>query len=195
MARRRAFDLFAGLANASKHEAGRAPWRNPVKPFRISIAWSMVVIALLAADCAAIQAFFLSRRDDVTLLVFGLLPTANLLLLGILHMGQDIVRRGESLPFWAGCEAFGWAAMMAYSVLCLVDSRLVGSYLETAVMPINPVIMRLGYDFDKPIWNLFEVVATLAILSLPSLAIALIGGFVSARFRIVVARRAPSDRE
>jgi hypothetical protein len=166
-----------------------------VKPFRISIAWSMVVIALLAADFAAIQAFFLSRRDDVTLLVFGLLPTANLLLLGILHMGRDIVRRGESLPFWTGCEAFGWAAMVAYSVLCLADSRLVGAYLEMAFMPINPVIMRLGYDFDKPIWNLFEVVATLAILSLPLLAIALIGGFVSARFRIVVARRAPSDRE
>jgi hypothetical protein len=150
---------------------------------RFRIAWVMVAIAIAALDFAAIRAFF--DIPELGLLVLGALPMANVLAVGIL-IGQ---RHPGSRPFLLGFEAFGAMALalfvaVALASLFLDNYKLIHSYLAPVILPIESI------GQDRPLVFLPIVLfAYVVMLGWPQVAFALIGGFLSRRFKITITRR------
>ena len=155
-----------------------------MKPPRSRIAWIMVAVAIAALDFAVIRASF--DIPEVGLLVLGALPMANVLAVGIL-IGQW---RPESRPFLLGFEAFGATALalfvaVAVASLFLDNYRLIISYL-------TPVIERIENSIgpNRPfVFIPIGLFAMVVMLDWPQLAFALLGGFLSRRFKVIVVRR------
>ncbi len=82
---------------------------------RVSIVTLMVVIALLAADCAILRNMF--GRSDSAMLRMCTLPMVNVLVFG-LYLSVIRSRRGEKAPFLFGFEVFGWAALAGFFYAC-----------------------------------------------------------------------------
>ena len=153
-----------------------------VKMPRFRIAWIMVAVAIVAIDFGAIREMFRFDSEIVELLVVGVLPMANVLAVGLL-VGQ---RRPGKRPFLPGFEAFGAVASTIYFALasCLYDEA-VPPYLELFLAPVRKIVGQ-----DRPVvvyLTLFSVVVVA--LGLPQLASALIGGFLSRKYRITITKR------
>jgi hypothetical protein len=82
---------------------------------RFRIAWLMVAVAIAAVDSGAIRAMLGIRPDAAILLVFGALPMANVLVVGLLaalfcsdvtHAPNYDVRRNAMTSFYS-LEGFG----------------------------------------------------------------------------------------
>jgi hypothetical protein len=157
-----------------------------VKPPRFSIAWLMVAVAIAAIDFGVIRASLEHLTTaPVGLLVVGALPMANMLIVGMLIARQ----RPGSRPFLWGFELFGATALAVYIHLATSSHRDDGgpltSYVRLAIDPIAPVIR--GY---QPFVSFaIEVFVGVVMFVGPQFAFALIGGFLSRRFIITVARR------
>jgi len=142
----------------------------------------MVFIALAALDFQVIRAMPEIRPPTSELLVLGSLPMANVLTVGLL-IGQW---RPGSRPFLLGFEAFGVMALALYVALVSFSPQtVVIPYLKPLLEPIEITIGR-----GRPI----VLIATLCfvgvvVLSLPQLAFALVGGFLSRRFKITFTPR------
>ena len=80
---------------------------------RFRIAWVMVAVAFAALDFVAIRAFVDSPSPVSENLLFGALPMANVLAVGLLIARQ----RPESRPFLLGFEIFGATALASYIAL------------------------------------------------------------------------------
>jgi hypothetical protein len=151
---------------------------------RFRIAWVMVAIAIAALDFAVIRACF--DIPEVSLLVLGALPMANVLAVGMV-IGQ---KRPESRPFLLGFEAFGAMALVlfvavAVASLFLDNYRLITSYLTPVIESIEKSIGPNRPFVFIPI-GLFAMVV---MLGWPQLVFALIGGSLSRRFKITITRR------
>lgn len=149
---------------------------------RFRIAWIMVAVAIAALDFGAIRAM-LGVGDLENLLVLGALPMANVLAVGLLIAQQ----RPKSRPFLLGFEAFGAMALALYVFLATIfplhDSPIM-SCLES-------LIDRLGGFFGQtPFVEItIEYPVAVAMLGGPQLAFALLGGFLSRRFKITITPR------
>jgi hypothetical protein len=156
-----------------------------VKGPRFRIAWVMVAVAIAALDFAAIRAMLGSQV--IILLVLGALPMANVLAIGIL-VGQ---RRLRSRPFLLGFEVFGATALasfLAYATLTIFFPGGYGPlnwYLAPIFVSLEKVIGQ-GWPFVSGLVELFVYVF---MLGWPQVAFALIGGFLSRRFKITITRR------
>jgi hypothetical protein len=151
---------------------------------RFRIAWVMVAIAIAALDFAVMRACF--DIPEVSLLVLGALPMANVLAVGMV-IGQ---KRPESRPFLLGFEAFGVMALVlfvavAVASLFLDNYRLITSYLTPVIGSIEKSIGPNRPFVFIPI-GLFAMVV---MLGWPQLVFALIGGSLSRRFKITITRR------
>ena len=158
-----------------------------VKAPRFRIAWVMVAVAIAALDFTAIRALLGPYTNSLEyqktmLLLLGALPMANVLAVGML-IGQ---RRPASRPFLLGFEAFGAMALALSIALascfpeevvmrCLVPF---GDLVEKIIGPNRPFVFI-------PILCLVAVV----VLGGPQVAFALMGGFLSRRFKIAVTPR------
>jgi hypothetical protein len=151
---------------------------------RFRIAWVMVAVAIAALDCGAIRAGPECDSGVVVLLLLGALPMANVLVVGFL-IGQ---RRPMSQPFLLGFETFGAVASFLYAAfVCLSPDpeRPLGCYLVATVEPVRRLVERNYPPLDHPI----ALICIAAMLGLPQLAFAVIGGFLSRRFKITITRR------
>jgi hypothetical protein len=81
-----------------------------VRLARFRIAWLMAATALVAVNFAAIQAILESHSVAGEMLLFGAVPMANVLVIGLL-VGRW---RPGSRPYVLGFEAFGATALVAY---------------------------------------------------------------------------------
>ena len=154
---------------------------------RFRIAWVMVAVAIAALDFGAIRAL-LARHANVLddqrgiLLLLGALPMANVLAVGML-IGH---RRPGSRPFLMGFEAFG---AMALAFFIALGSCFPREILMLAVMPfVDPIERAIGpgRPFVSIPIQLFVAVVMLGGLQA---AFAVIGGFLSRRFKITITRR------
>jgi hypothetical protein len=104
-------------------------------------------------------------------------------------------QRPKSRPFLLGFETFGaaalalnvaltllltdpWGASTTYGNLIFWYLNLVGAPIETAIGPDRPVLL-----------NLVLMLVIVFMLGWPQLAFALIGGFLSRRYKVTVTRR------
>jgi hypothetical protein len=115
-------------------------------------------------------------------LFLGSLPMANVLAVGML-VGQ---RRPGNRPFLLGFEAFGAVGLAFFIALASCFPR------EVLLLYLTPVVvpMERTVGDDRP-FVMFPIVGIVAValLGLPQLAFALLGGFLSRRFRITITRR------
>lgn len=157
---------------------------------RLSIAWIMAVIIVVAADLAAGRALVRTGLLLGVLVAFGTLPMATMLVLGIPSLVRVSREPGKSRPFLMGFEAVGWAVLLAYTGGAVLSAESVAGSLEWVgwVIEFIPVGLRdtiLG-----------EVLFMLLIL-LPQLAAAPMGGWLNRKFkvRISIERRRASGLE
>ena len=147
---------------------------------RFRIAWVMVAVAIAALNSAAIRAMLGSRAGDF--LALGALPMASVLAVGLL-IGH---RRPEARPYLLGFEAFGATALAIYvaAARCYREEVLI-PYLTPILEPIRDTIGQ-----NQP-YVLFPAMISIAMimLGLPQLAFALIGGFLSRRFKVTITHR------
>lgn len=145
---------------------------------RLSIIELMAVVALFAFDCAAFGV--LARAEPVYpelvgLIGLGVLPMANVLVVGLLPLLRG--GSGRCSHFRAGFEAFGGAALLLFLSLTLLASHGIHQVIDAAVRPLVP-----------PMSPVIHIV--LPILLMPQLAFALLGGWLNRRFEVTVTRRA-----
>jgi hypothetical protein len=149
-----------------------------VKVLHLPIAWLMAIIALAALNLGAIRAALDESGGLDLQLCIVVLPTANVLAMGLL-IGH---RHRESRRFLLGFEVFGAAALAYLIVANLSGKDWVWSYLTLASEPLRAAIAPTGGGK----WSTLRLLAARSFLSLwatlPQLAFALIGGFLSRKF-------------
>jgi hypothetical protein len=149
---------------------------------RFPIAWVMVAVAIAALDFGAIRTF-LDPQSDTAELVFGALPMANVLLVGLLTARH----RPRSRPYLLGFEAFGAIALALYIFLLTIGRGQDGpipSYIRLVEITVVKVI-GINHPLFMPILWSFAVI----MLGGPQLVLALIGGSLSCRFKVTITPR------
>src|SRR5689334_2215766 len=136
----------------------------------------MVLVAVAALNFATIRALLGFHSPEGELLVLGALPMANILAAGLL-IGR---RYHGSRRFLLGFEAFGAIALASCAAgAILFPDKVVRSYLNLALDPYwNAFLPNLTTAI---ILGLYAI--ALVMLSLPQLAFAVLGGFLSHQFR------------
>jgi hypothetical protein len=145
----------------------------------------MVVILVVAVDCMAINMLIvrgLLRAPLSELILLGALPMANILAIGLLRLLADRNGRGRTRPFLVGFEVCGWVTLLVFVTGAVLAAEPfadgVGDILRSCLRPENPLFL----------------IGAVAILLLPQLALALVGGWLVEGYRIeikiVVHRRA-----
>ena len=158
---------------------------------QIRLRWLMAVVALVAADCVALRVFYVPSYRSA-LVVMGLLPMLDLLLPGLVLTARQLGRRGSCDAFLAGFEIFGWAAVAAFTGCSLSPSAL-DTYLAAVILAPPPLArlhwkLRLTYDLDSVVWQVYWMAFSSAALSLPLLITGVFGGCVAWASGVTLAR-------
>ena len=103
-----------------------------IKPPRVAIATLIVLIVLLAADCALLRSPF--GGNDAVMLRLCTIPMANILAFGLYRYFVRS-RRGEKDPFLFGFEVSGWAALAAFLYGC-------EAFPESLRMGLSPIFLQ-----------------------------------------------------
>src|SRR5262245_49203367 len=139
----------------------------------MSISTLMVVVLVIAVNVAAGDVYFGAVGDDwADLLNFGARPMASLLAIGAVPALRATLGRTSGRPFLVGFEAFGLAALFFFVVFTGIFAHSIhqglGTLLPRLVSPITPLFP----------WSIT------AILVLPQMMVALLGGRRIARGRL-----------
>jgi hypothetical protein len=153
-----------------------------MKPPRFRIAWVMVTVAIAAFDFMVIRRLVDYRTPTGDFLLLGALPMADVLAIGML-VGQ---RRPVSRPFLLGFVAFGAMALAVFVAGAIFfTEELVMSYLALVLRSMVTIIGQRPPVVLIPIWFSCAII----MLGLPQVAFALVGGFLSRRFKVIIVRR------
>jgi hypothetical protein len=149
---------------------------------RVRIAWVMAFIAILALEFGAMRAIFRFHSPNIALmravpmLGLGCLPMAHILAVALL-----IAYRCPGMrPFVMGFATFGATATAVYSAaVSLYTNELFIPFSRTVITPIVDIFV------DGPVITTTSELIVCSILAslltLPQLAIAAIGGFLTSR--------------
>ena len=116
--------------------------------------------------------------------VLGVPLMGGLLVAVLTIMPWGLWRRGECHAFLVGFESFGWGALLLYLAgFVWTDgwSDLVPRYINSVLSPFAPVLRNYAQTDPIP-----ATAISAAIVSLPMLSVALIGGMLSSRFGITI---------
>jgi hypothetical protein len=141
----------------------------------------MVLVAFAALNFTVLRAAFDSPRSPtIELLAMGAMPMATGLAIGLI-IGY---RHHGSRSFLLGFESFGAMALALFVVLAArFGNEVVFPYASLFIEPVWNIIGRTVVFI--PIAYSVGVVA----LGLPQVAFALIGGFLSRKYRITITKR------
>ena len=162
-----------------------------MKPPRVAIATLIVLIVILATDCALLRSPF--GGNDAAMLRLCAIPMANILAFG-LYLSIVRSRRGEKAPFLFGFEVSGWAALAAFLYGCEAFPASLSMGLSPIYFTVHSLCMdNLPFEAMKSLDPTFRVankIATAVSLSAVSLAltalfsiVALVGGWVVHRVK------------
>jgi hypothetical protein len=153
-----------------------------VKMPRFRIAWLMVAVAIAAVDFGAIRVVLAPDMFRVfKFWVFGALPMANVLVVGLLVARY----RPESRSFLLGFEGLGAIAMAVYIFVPREFSDFAGTIMLYLDLGSSALVPYLGTEPSLVVVALYWLLV-LAMLVGPQLVFALIGGFLSRRFKSTV---------
>jgi hypothetical protein len=150
-----------------------------VKVARFRIGWIMVAVAFAALDFWAMREVVGSRSPRNIVSLLGSLPMVNVLIVGVLI----IQRRPGWRPFLLGFEVFGAMSVALYMTLAYhFEIEMERTYLKPLID-----LLRKTIGQDRP--NIFIpilYVGVMLMVGLPQLAFALVGGFLSLRYKVTV---------
>jgi hypothetical protein len=163
---------------------------------RFSISVAMAVVALAAANCAALRVAYL---DDSGVFLIGLLPLLNAQIIGLYYMiasGYRISlrrrRRREQVGFSPIFVAVNALALLVSITVCVLAPAVMIAYLGYVLGSLEP-FLALGLQPALYVSLLFrEVVGLLlvgALMSGPPLVLGSIFSWVSSRYKLVVVSR------
>jgi len=142
----------------------------------------MVGIAIAALDFAVIRAML--RYPEIGFLVLGALPMVNFLVVGTLAAQQQ----PGSRPFLLGFATSGAMVLSLFIALMIFDRNQDGPIFHYLCLLYVPMDKAVG--LDRPYVRIpLEFSLVMGMLGLPQVAFALIGGFLSRRFKITITRR------
>ena len=149
---------------------------------RFRIAWGLVFVALAALNFAVFRVAEDAHSITGILLASGAMPMATVLAIG-LTIGY---RRHGSRPFLLGFESFGAMALALFAALAVCFGEdLLESYIRIFIHPLSKIIGPDRPLIDIPLFISVAYVAP----GLPQVAFALMGGFLSRKYRITITRR------
>jgi len=160
---------------------------------RVSSAALVLGTVLVAAD-AALLLHLEGKCRFLQMVALGVLPSFNSLVIGLMLVAHQLRERGECMPGLVGFEAAGWPALCCFVLLAFFHPGCVACYYDRVVAPF---VVGLGPGkLENPslVWRtLVEPTIVAALLALPQLALALLGGWVAIRRRIVISSRAGTN--
>jgi hypothetical protein len=140
---------------------------------RFSISGLMAVVLIVALDFGACKALLggpLFVPDLSDLIVFGALPMANILAIGLIPFLTARTHDGGRRPALVGFEVFGVVALLLYIGCSLLATRTihdgVGDLLRAMHLQPEPVFL----------------VGASALLTLPQVALAFLGGRLGGKY-------------
>ena len=174
--------LPGSINQCGKLDLGRPIQRNPpMKWPGISLKTMMFAIAILAADFG-----FLSNLDyfeglvdppfsDYLVVVIGLLPMANIIVLGLprlLWLGLPrLFRRVRRMPFSIGFQITSWVSSLAVLTVVFLKSEavieLMNRFIATFYQEPCLTARRIGAPAEPPQVDLFESLCVLLSLGFP----------------------------
>jgi len=148
----------------------------------------MIFVAFAAVDFAVIRAVIGSSSPKLAtefgaLLLLGALPMANVLAVSVLIAR----RRPGSQPFLMGFLAFGMIALIVYILLASVGPH--GNHVMPYAGPWIDLIEKCIGRHRPFVFIPMLYSGLVFMLCVPQLAFAVIGGFLSYRFKITVTPR------
>jgi hypothetical protein len=141
----------------------------------------LAVIAIAALDFAVIRTLADYRTATGDLLLVGAMPMANVLAVGMLAGLRSL----RSRPFLLGFEAFGALALAFYLILSIFFYRVPRLYVQ----PVTDHLLRTFRGYGVFVCVSAICSAAGAMLVLPQVTFALIGGFLFRKFRTTIAPR------
>jgi hypothetical protein len=149
---------------------------------RVRIAWVMALIAIVALEFGAIRVIFRFQSANIALmravpmLGLGCLPMANFLAIALLIA----YRRPGTRPFVTGFATFGAMATAVYSAaVSLYTNELFVPFSQMVITPIVDIFRDGPLITTTTELIVCSILASL--LTLPQLAMAAIGGFLTSR--------------
>jgi hypothetical protein len=153
-----------------------------LKAPRFRIAWVMVFVAVSAINFAAVRLELHHHTEFGEMLVLGAMPMASVLAVGLLFG----LGRPDRRPCLFGFTLFG-AMALAFSIILIVffgEATLV-PYLSLFLAPLEQIVGP-----DRPVvWIPVVYSIAVGVLTLPQVAFALLGGFLSQRFTVTITPR------
>ena len=131
--------------------------------FQLPLWWLVALIFVAALDCAVLRFPLPGRPLPLIMVLIGVLPMANLLVLGPL---VTVRQGGSQLAFWAGFEIAGLLALLFYGAGTIHHSQ-----------DLREVVLGVLRSVSTPVSLTFPAAA--AVLLLPELVLALIGALLS----------------
>ena len=155
---------------------------------RLTIFWVMVIVAVVAIDLGAVRGVFAKsdiNTNFIAMFILGTVPMANVLVAALFAGHQ--CRRYR--PFLRGFEASGATALVIYVAAIWSSSWAIERiFLHPLLQPLHD---NLTSKPNQTLWEftigfIVILISGAAILALPQLAFALIGGFI---FHKIAAQR------
>jgi hypothetical protein len=160
---------------------------------RFTLLGMMVAVGVVAANIAAIRLLFRLESVPAMAILFPL----DVLSIGLVIMGRQLVRSGECGPFSVGFQALGWPATLTLAVACIAalvgDGGWLGRYVEIAAVRLTLMLDSSGgrawFQEHPEAGIAVEALFLLIVLGGPLLIMPLLGGLVFRRFGITLIRR------
>ena len=168
---------------------------------RFTLFGMMVTVGLIAANFALIRWSLRLETVPATYVGLAILLPLNILSIGLVRMGRQLVRSGECGPFSVGFQALGWPATLtgalAYLAVLGGNAGWLGKYVEIAAVPLQSMLdasgSRAWFQAHPELGITIEALFLLIVLGGPLSIMPLLGGLVFQRFGITLVRR-PSRR-
>jgi hypothetical protein len=169
-----------GRETASRQRKKPRIWKRP----RFTLASASILVAMLAVDLGIIRQMLIAVIIPWSAFVIGLLPMANVLVLGLFGLLRPRGRRGR---FLFGFEVVGCLATLTYLAACVflpwaVMQRF--QWFALKFIAVFDLAIGRGWADHLPLYLgvAFEVVLCAAFFTLPPLVAALSGGAIIRRF-------------
>jgi hypothetical protein len=156
-----------------------------MKRVRFPTAVLMAVTAIVAVDLALIRAGGEASRcwaptdgaGNVPVSIVFALPMITALVVGLVFMIREVLRRGETGAFLLGFEVFGSAGVFLLVLAASLFERRVIGYLDICLGPVAAVV---GEDW----WSAIDGACASFALCLPLFVFASSGGWLAFRFGV-----------
>jgi hypothetical protein len=162
----------------------------------------MTVVALVGVNFAAIRASMPSRHghwEPAGVFVIGLLPLVNAPIIAIfllaLRYRSSLRRRSlhERVSIAPGFAVASGLALIVWLAACFFAPEGVMQYLQFVLRPVDVLFRSMGFqdrDYSSEFFQFIPLPLLVgATMSGPPLVLALIFGWLSSRYQVVIIRR------